>query len=481
MSNKPILPNAYVDINNRNLGLAPSGISGIFAFIGICQEGAASFDAIVSLGKGDIAAQIGYGELANELLDFFDNGGRKALAVPLDIVTEATGTGAMTPTRVGTSTGTIALDKLSGKKITIGADVQVEVTKTGDSGVARFTYSIDGGTTKSEQILVPAATFTIPGTNMELTFTKGAGPTYWEDGDLFDSTIVKPGVSTAKIETAVDTLIQSNETFDAIVIVPDCSAALGASIATAVKTEAEASPNFRYCYAMIHGTLATSDMSDLVTIYSTIRGSVENDRVQIVAAEAVCSLPNHGNAEAEKVAIGALAGRRSNLDLQNDLGRFDAGSLANVLRLRTNMTETLTEDLDAIYCVTIRRFKGTAGFRPTNGHMSDPFSDIKKDAWRLVLDKASRISRVTALGYLKIEINPSAVQESTQPLKDAIQGAVDRQIVGNGEAVAFDISIPDQPDILTNETLDVNISAQVYGHASWIGITIAISNPAATA
>jgi len=477
--NKPTLPNAYVNINNRNLGLSPGLVTGIMAFTGVCQEGAAAFDAIVSLNKSDIASQIGYGELADELLDFFDAGGRKAIAVPLDITTEATGTGAMTPTRIGTSTGTIALDKVSGKKITIGAKVQIEITstETATAGKAKFKYSLDGGVTFSPEIYVPATTYTIPGTNMELTFTAGAGPTEWEDGDLFDSTIGKPLPSTGDIEDAADAIIASDYQIDAMVIVPDCSPALGTSLQTKINS-AEGKPDFRYAYCMVHADLAASDMSDLMTLYNALRATVENDRMQVVGAEAVMRRVNHGGCEIEKTCIGAIAGRRSALDPQNDLGRFDAGALANVLRQRTNMTETLIEDLDAIRVVTIRQFKGVAGYRPTNGWMTDPFSDIKKDAWRIVLDDASHIARITALGRLKNEVNPADIEGSTTALKNDIQNALGTEIVGKGRAVSVIVDIPNDQDIMTTETLLVDLQLLPYGHMSWIGITVAITNPA---
>jgi hypothetical protein len=481
MSNKPILPNAYVDINNRNLGLTPGQPAGIFAFIGIAQEGTASFDAIVSLGKNDVATLIGYGPLADELIDFFDNGGRKALAVPLDITTESTGTGAMTPTRVGTSTGTIDADKVSGKKIVNNFDLKIEITKAGTVNVGKFKYSLDAGTTWSPEIIIPSGgTYEITGTNIELTFTPGAGPDYYDDGDTFASTITLPLAAAADVTDAVDTLIASDEAFSAITVVEAVSAATGAAIAGKMEN-AEDSPDFRYAYAMIHGALSDATQSDLVSSYQTIRASVESDRCQVVAAEATMARPNHGSARIDKTVIGAIAGRRSSLNLQNDLGRFDAGALVNVVSLRSATTETMIEDLDGIQCVTIRKFKGVAGYRPTNGWLSDPFSDIKKDAWRLVLDKASELSRVTALGQLKIEVDPSDVSGSTENLKNLIQNALDTQIVGNEEAVSFTVDIPDDQDVLVTEEIKVEIEALVYGHASFIGITIQITNPAAAA
>lgn len=478
MSNKPLLPNSYVDVNNRNLGLSPGAPSGIFAFIGQSVDGSAAADAIVSVGKNDVAALIGYGSLANELIDFFDNGGRKAYAVPVVPDTLVSGYAALTPTRVGVSAGTITSSLEGGEVVPDGFELHVEITKTGIGGVGRMKISLDAGTTFMAEMLIPitAGTYVIPGTHIELTFADVV--TGFDDGDVFDQSITGPQPLAGDVTDAVDTLIASDYTFDAIIVCDDVSAATGAVIDGKMEG-AEDSPDFRYSYSAFHGALAAANMSDMLSIYTTIRASVESDRAQVCAAEATMVRPNYGNAQYDKTCIGALAGRRSALNLQNDLGLFSAGSLVNVVSLRTNMTETLIEDLDAIQCVTVRKFKGVAGLYPTNGWMSDPFSDITKDARRLVLDKASRIARLTGLGKLKIEVDPSDISGSTESLKNDIQNALDTQIVGNNEAVSVTVDIPDDQDILTTEELDVEIEVQVYGHASYIGITVQISNPAA--
>ena len=476
MSNKPILPNAYVDIDNQNLGLIPGAATGIFAFTGVAYGGSAAADAIVSVGNNnEVRSLIGYGELADKLIDFFNNGGKKAYAIPLDETTAAV-LGAVSKTAIGASTGTITILAEAAQKVPNGFSLKLEITKTGAAGVAKFKFSTDGGENYSPEIIVPTGlTYVIPTTFIEVTFVPGAGPVIFEDGDYHTSTITKPEASVADLETAVDLFIASDYTFDAIVAVKeDDDGSIGASISTKVNN-AEAKPDFRYCYGVIMAKLSTS-AAQAVTQAIAIRAAVGNDRIQVVTGEAVMNRPNHGD-QANLNTIGAIVGRRSSLALQNDLGLFSAGALSNIISLRTGWTDTTLEDLDSIQTVTIRKFKGVAGYRPTNGHMTDPFSDIKKDAWRLVLDKASRIARLTGLGFLKIEVDPSDISGSTAALRNAIQNNLDTQIVGNGEAVSFDVSIPDGQNILVTEEIKVNIDAVVYGHASFIGITIGLVNP----
>jgi len=318
MSNKPILPNAYVDINNRNLGNTPATLSGIFCFVGIGIGGSGTAETILSVGNvNEVASKIGYGELADSLIEFFNNGGRKAYGWRVEPTTEAV-IGVVTKTPIGSSTGTIAIAKDGSNLVTNGFDVKIEITKTGDDGVAKFKYSTDGGQNYSPELVVPVATtYVITGTNLKLTFTKGAGAVYWEDGDVFECTVDDPEITNAKVESAVDAFIASSNTFDGIIVSVPADASLAGSIATKM-TNAEAKPNFRYCYSMVRPALSTS-AGQAVTQATTLMTSVANDRVQVVTGEAVLNRSNQADYR-DKNVIGIIAGRRSSLGISEDVG-----------------------------------------------------------------------------------------------------------------------------------------------------------------
>jgi hypothetical protein len=231
-----------------------------------------------------------------------------------------------------------------------------------------------------------------------------------------------------------------------------------------------------------------SSIANSIIGAASIMAIAPGDRVQVVSALAAVSRLNHAD-QADENCIGIIAGRRSALALQNDLGLVAAGALANIVDWPStwpNTTaadksalQTAIEDLDSLRTVTIRRFKGVGGFYPTNGPMSDGYSDVEIDAFRLVLDKAARIARVTALGFHKMDVSPSDVVGSTLQLKNAIQGALDSRMTGNGECVQAAVAIPDGQDIITTEEILVDISIIPFGHASWIGIRIGLTNPLA--
>ena len=470
MSNKPILPNAYVDVLTRNLGLSPTTPSGNYGFVGYATDGLATANEIVAVkSPNEIKDQLGFGELPDEALNHMANGGKKIYAVPVPISTEAV-IGAVTPVRVGTSDGTVALAKDGSNKVTNDFDIKVLITKTGLIGAAKFQVSTDGGENYSPSIVM-TATYIIPGTNVKITFTDGS--LGFDAGDYFTSAITKPAISKAEIEAAVDLLLASYLSFDGIVIASDADAALITSL-KAKAAAAEGSPNFRFCFIMVKPALSSS-AAQAITQAATLVSTVVGDRILVVTGEAVTVRTNH-NDQRDRSSIGVISGRRSSLGISEDVGLFSGGALNNILSLRTGWTDTTIEELDALRTVTIRNFKGTGGFRPTNGWMSDPFSDVKKSAWRLVLDKASRRTRLAALGFVKVKVNPADVDGSTKALREAMQSELNL-MAGNDEIVDGNVSIPDGQDILTTDEIKADISVIPFGHASFIGITIGFINP----
>lgn len=472
MSNKPVLPNAYVDIETRNLGLSPTSPSGIFGFIGFNTGGTAAPNAIVAVGSPNEAKdKLGAGELVDEILNHMANGGKKVYAVPVPISAESV-ISAVAAVRIGTSDGTLALVKDTGKKVTNNFDLKIEITKTGKSatGTGKIRVSTDGGVNFSPSIVM-TPTYIIPGTNIKVTFTDGVNG--FDVGDYFTATTTKPAISKAEVETAADLLIASDLSFDGVVIASDADAALITSLKSKATT-AEASPAFRYFYFLVKPALSSS-AAQAITQAAAIVSTVVSDKAQIVTGEAVTLRPNH-NDQVDRSVIGVISGRRSSLGISEDLGLFSGGTLSNVLSLRSGWTDSTIEELDALRTVTIRNFKGTAGFRPTNGWISDPFSDIKKDAWRLVLDKAARRTRLAGLGFVKVKVNPADVAGSTRALREAMQGELNL-MAGSEEIVDGNVSIPDGQDILTTEEILADVEVTPYGHASFIGIRIGFVNP----
>ncbi len=474
MSNKPNLPDAYVDVLTRNLGLSPTTPSGNAGYVGYAVGGTATIGDIVAVNTpNEVNSLIGFGELADEMLNHIANGGKKIYAVPVTPSTEAV-IGSVTSVRIGSSDGTVALAKDGANLVTNDFDIYIEITKTGVIGAAKFKVSTDNGVNFAPSIVM-TATYVIPGTNIEITFTDEV--LGFDVGDYFTADVSKPEISKAEVEAASQKLIDNADiSFDDIVITADADDALITSL-KAKAAAAEGSPNYKFFFFMVKPLLSTTP-AQAITQAATLVSTVVGDRILIVTGESVTLRTNHAD-QRDRSDIGIIAGRRSALAISEDVGLFSGGALNNILSARTDWTDTTIEELDALRTVTVRNFKGTAGFRPTNGWMSDPFSDIKKSAWRLVIDKGSRRTRLAALGFVKVKVNPTDISGSTIALESTMQAELNLMAAGgtNADIVDGTITIVPDQDILTTEEILYDLAIIPFGHASFIGIRIGFINP----
>lgn len=118
---------------------------------------------------------------------------------------------AITATRAGTSTGTVA----NNASAPVNAySLIIIIVTTGTVAATSFTYkySVDGGNNYSA-ILQGAAAVTLGTTGIILTFADaGGGPTYFEAGDTFTVTTVAPVYNTSNLTSAVTALINDPNT-----------------------------------------------------------------------------------------------------------------------------------------------------------------------------------------------------------------------------------------------------------------------------
>ena len=112
--------------------------------------------------------------------------------------------GAVTATRVSTSTGLITVAGAAFDAY----EVVVEIMASGTVAVATFRFSLDGGDTWSATITVPSGgTYAIARTNLTLTFVPGAGPIMFERGDKHAFTSTAPHYSSTELALGMDAIL----------------------------------------------------------------------------------------------------------------------------------------------------------------------------------------------------------------------------------------------------------------------------------
>src|SRR5690606_20662811 len=116
----------------------------------------------------------------------------------------------------------------------IDVDVVIVITKTGDIGAGEFKVSLDGGATFGDDTLL-AASYPLGDTGLTLTFTKGGGPTYFEEGDEFSFTAKAPYMTSQDLSDALDALLDGQREFSFIHVIGGMSAATAAVVSSALE------------------------------------------------------------------------------------------------------------------------------------------------------------------------------------------------------------------------------------------------------
>ncbi len=240
------IPSQTLQELNPGLAAAPAGAAPVL-YVGPCSSGTA--DTVYSFSKlSDLRTTLGYGPLVEYAARGLTTGG-PVLCIKAAASTAASET-SVTPTRVGSSTGTITVAG-DGRDF---YEVVVEITTTGDLGAGQFRFSLDDGRTYSPAITIPSGgSYALPNTGLTITFVEGAGPATFDDGDLhsFDATpAMLNGTDLSAALTAIEATPYAPEGIIVCGRFPTASAA--ATVAGTLQTRMDSLDSiFRYAWAAI--------------------------------------------------------------------------------------------------------------------------------------------------------------------------------------------------------------------------------------
>lgn len=337
----------------------------------------------------DVRANLGFGELAEDVANMLLRKGGPVLVMPVTGTTAATvsavtkvqGTGpaitiAMTPASTGRYTG------------------RIEVLKTGILGVATFRYTLDyhsptdvAPTWSAERTIPSGGTFPIPNSGLTLTFPAGTytGPTGVQDISSFTS---EPPKST-----------------------PSDLAAAGAALA-ALPTLSF--PLWFHCQTNLTGVLGAALFSSLAGFMTSLSnqyrfargfcdmGSGDTTTPLITAANGVAdrrvgasygyvlmqsAVPFEGFSVRKCDVNSALAPRIASNLISTDTARTASGNLPGVLKIYHDAFQDPT--VDAAQISTVRTWPNMPGFWPTQGYLkAPPGSDFQKVQYGRIMDTA---------------------------------------------------------------------------------------------
>jgi hypothetical protein len=380
---------------------------------------------------------------------------------------------AVTPTRVGTSVGTITVAGSSYYPHRVVVRIRETTSALGDG---QFDYSLDGGNQFGAIRTIPAGgTFTIPGTNLTITFILGVGTPDFEEGDEHAFTATPAEYSTTNIGDAVDALLDSigTRTFMRVMWTGRSASAAGAATMFAALETHMATFDENTYFARSLMDVGADTTANAISAFAEV---VDDDRIGAVYGEAECAVRDSfegwgtGRIPASWVVMERAAGTR----LDENLGRKASGSLRGVTAITDEegtwghdegLNTAFTEDHRII---TLRSYRGETGFYVTNGFLkSAASSSFKYFDWGLVIDAMSHVvQREQDKELLK---NAKVLQDGTgrlspdyaDPVEKKIRAALDNVIMKTpsvepgqtGVASAIMYNIDRSADFLSSETL----------------------------
>lgn len=469
------IPGQTLTIQDPGLGLAAE-LPTTPLFMGVSSSGTVGTIYSFSRAK-DAIDTLGQGPLVEDLCYALSVAGGPIRAMRLTAGV-AGSNGSVTKTALGSSTGTVTVAGTPNDSY----EVVVRIVKTGTVGAGKFVYSLDDGRTFSDFITIPSGgTYVLPSTGLTLTFTPGAGPTFFEgtsitSGDRHEFDSAEPRVNATNItagftallaDTFVPAFIHLAGTFD--------TAANAALAAAALVTGTTNCFNaFRYVGAIQDAGADTNatTISGFSAVSST-RLMPGYGRVDIISQKPIVGL---GFRRASVACV--LAARAADALVSTHLGRVASGSIDGIPGPSTDFgspvthDEYLTEAMDVEGFATLRSWIGRSGYYITRGRIkAPPGSDYQRWEYRRVMDLASTVTHRTLQTFINSSVRTKADGTIDEADARKVEAAVNAQLSialleplnaegTKGHVSAAGFTVDRSNNILQSNTLQGNVAIQ---------------------
>lgn len=468
---RPPIPDAYVTIQDGALGILPPPSENVHLKIGVAQSG--PFNTIVPVSTLEQVRQtFGRGPLAEALAVALAIGGGPIYAVRGNASVAGTVT-AGTHSRSGSGNITVTGSPLD------AYELLVRITAAGETGTARFQYTLDGGDTWSPETLVPSSgTYSVPDTGLTLNFANGAAPPSFAAGDEYRFTTTAPAMNLVDLNTALDAVLADPREWGWVHVVGTATPAVAAAVATRM---AEAEQSYRFAFAVLEardaapGEAHDAWMANLINEWSAFADL----RVAVVAGHAEVVSPLSGRIHRRSLAW-SYTGRLQAIPVHEHPGRVLTGPVPGIVRLYHD--EQASTGLDSQFFTTFRTIIGYRGFYVTNGRLkTPPGSDFQYVENRRVMDMACRLARNAALRFLNdaVRVAPDGkiLEADAQRIEGYVQGILEAGLIAPGHASGVQVRIDRDSNILSTRTATITVRVRPLGYLSWLGVDIGFVNP----
>lgn len=477
------IPSQTLTIRDPGLGLAELS-DNVFLFFGCASSGSTSEVKGFSSAAA-VVAEYGQGPLPEALCHALAVAGGPVYGCRMAGST-AGAAGSVTKTAAGSSTGTITVAGAAYDRYS----AIVQITKTGTVGTGEFRYSLDGGRTYSESLVIPSgATYVLPNTNLTLTFVPGAGAVFFQVGDSHAFTSTAPHYSTTELAAGITALqaflsITPEFLLDALVLVGRF--ATGSASATmwgALSTHLSALFNqYRYLRAIMD--MGSGDSrANAKTAYA----SLADARIAVVYGDVdlPSSKPFVGFGAPTTSLLVSAAARAARELISTDLARVASGPLTGVLKISND--EFANQDMDSAKATVSTTMPLAQGFFLTNMRLKSPTgSDYLYWQHGRIMDVACRVTAKAQQQFLNsgFGTNPDGTIEESEAkrieavVSEALKVALidPKNVEGKpGHVSDFKYTVDRTNNLLVSSTLMSKVAIRPFGYAKSIVTELGMS------
>lgn len=467
-----MLRDVKTTVTDGLLGISTDRGTGVHIKIGASPVTATS--PIIILGNMTavkIKDKLGLSPLADAVMDSVENGSNRIICYPVAASTAGT-IGAVSSSTNSSGTCTVSGSPNNAYEIIL------EITTAGSLNEAAFKYSINGGYSYSDEFTLPlTGTYELPNTGITVTLTLGEGKTAFVSGEEYAFSTTAPEMTNEDVLSAIQKIRTLSEEAEFVHIVGESDKALWAAVSSAQIELAEVyhKPMFFMMEAM---KLSDGEnVDDYAFRLEAERKLIKNYDIQVVAARSLYTRMDGISKEVNNAGI--VAGLYSKTSVQESIGKTRSYSISatKMEELRPIGIEDYIETLDNAGYLTFRQYDGLDGFFVTNARMLCPDdSDYRYAEDVRVKNKLIRVTRKEALLLLQDDVDMSDMQADLEAKAQFIQTPAEKMVMLK-EISSVSISVPEDQDILVDETLHVIIRYVPIGKIREIEIDMGMSNP----
>lgn len=465
-----MLRDVNINLLDGGVGAGEAAGIGLHMKIGVSPiESATPIIISADMNVKKIKEKLGNSPLADSCMDSISAGSRLIYCLPVKASTDGT---ISDITKTGTGKGIVTT---SGKPNN-SYDIKCIITGSGGLNKASMKYSINGGSSYSEELTLPVGgVVELDETGVTLTFKDDADTenSFIKD-DVISLSTTSPQMTNQDVLTAVESLKYSPIEFEYIHIVGESEKALWAALA--IEGEKYFSTYYKPLYFVVEARNIDSGESLDVYANSLIDEAkgLNSKFLQVVSARVEISRMDGTVRDINGAAI--VCGLYSKSGVQESIGKTRSYPI-NALKLLPEGIENWVSALDDARFLTFREYVGIEGKYVTNARMMAQAGSDYRYAERVrVSNKLARATRRESLLQLQDEIDMSDLSGSLEAIKSFIQVPLD-EMVKKKEISSGKIVIPTGQDILANEKLDLKIIYIPVGHIREMEIDMGMANP----